>query len=93
MAQFDVNQTQDGEEYAVLKDYDMILHPEYVEFEFKNLFGGNKELGDAVNKLLNYNWKIVMRQLGRPAVRYLGRELNKVVTALCDKIPLKQIFT
>lgn len=35
------------------------LDPEKLEFNFENLFDGDKKLGDQVNKALNDNWKAV----------------------------------
>lgn len=92
MAEFDVTK-KDDEEYAVLKNYDMMFYPEDMEFVMSNLFGGNKLVGDVVHKFLNDNWRIVMEEAGRPATKYLGKELNKALIKACEKVPLKEIFT
>jgi hypothetical protein len=33
------------------------IDPEMVWVNFENLFNGNKQLGDNINRVLNDNWK------------------------------------
>ena len=92
IVEFDVKKGEDGEDYPVPKSYDMLYYPEDLKFVLNNLLGGNKLIGDAVNKFLNDNWRVVMEEAGRPATKYVGKELFNVLIELCSKIPVKELF-
>ncbi|XP_015514386.1 protein takeout [Neodiprion lecontei] len=52
-----------GVDYLIFKKVDFVLNPQSMKLNFSNLFNGNKELGDNMNKFLNENWSQVYDEL------------------------------
>lgn len=71
----------------------------YVEFNIggasvllTNLFNGDEELGAAMNRFLNENWKEVAAEM-RPALsRAIDNILRSVTGQLFETFPLEQIL-
>ncbi|KAL3270456.1 hypothetical protein HHI36_021003 [Cryptolaemus montrouzieri] len=75
----------------VIKD-DIKIEPKGVNFNFDNLFGGDKILGDQVNKFLNENWREIMEEL-TPSVNEVIRALIRRITGyILQKVPIEEIF-
>ncbi|KAL3283518.1 hypothetical protein HHI36_006657 [Cryptolaemus montrouzieri] len=83
---------RNGDDY--LKRIDTLLqaHFEKVEFNFQNLFGDNKQLGDQVNTFLNENWEILLNDYGPGIERMLRNYLGKHYDSLVDQVPMKDFF-
>ncbi|GLV31068.1 uncharacterized protein CBL_12141 [Carabus blaptoides fortunei] len=69
-------------------DYDM----EHATVQFDNLFNGNKQLGDEMNKVANENWKEIAGEL-KPAV---SSTIRQIVDAVFDQfleiVPIEEMF-
>lgn len=48
------------------------LDPEKIEFNFENLFNGDKTLGDNINKVLNENWALVWSEVRESYEKAIG---------------------
>ncbi|XP_069681789.1 protein takeout-like [Periplaneta americana] len=83
---------KDGEIYAKPTDYDLDFKPQNLIINFNNLFNGNKLLGDAMNKFLNENWRLVLDEIGKPAYKALGLIVHQIVTNVAKKVPFKELF-
>uniref|UniRef100_A0A1B6CP84 Protein takeout n=1 Tax=Clastoptera arizonana TaxID=38151 RepID=A0A1B6CP84_9HEMI len=70
-----------GKEFLHLDDMKVDLKVKKGVIHMNNLFNGNKELGDAMNKFMTDNWEIVFQEL-KPAVQ-------QVIELLCKDIALK----
>ncbi|PSN38868.1 hypothetical protein C0J52_25724, partial [Blattella germanica] len=84
---------EDGKEYAIPEKYQMEFLPEFLEFVLENIFGRNKQINDAVNKFFNENWKIVMKEAGKPVTNTLGHVFHDIIKDLGEKIPLSEVFS
>lgn len=83
---------KDGEKYLKAEDVTANLKPEKVEFQFENLFNGDKRLGDEILKLLNENWSDVFEDI-RPGYEEAIALIAKDVTNLIfRKVPYGKLF-
>ncbi|XP_075975226.1 circadian clock-controlled protein daywake-like [Anticarsia gemmatalis] len=59
--------TKGGKTYKIVKSFTFTAEPtKSVVFDFRNLFNGQKELGDPVLKFANENWKEVANEVQEP---------------------------
>ncbi|KAJ4448249.1 hypothetical protein ANN_10263 [Periplaneta americana] len=52
----------------------------------------NCTYGDAMNKFLNENWRLVLDEIGKPAYKALGLIVHQIVTNVAKKVPFKELF-
>lgn len=84
---------KNGDTYLKVTKFVMNCDPELVVFDFVNLFNGNKQLGDNVNRVLNDNWKEIYDELEREYMGTVSTALLKLSNKLFEKIPIKYIFS
>ncbi|XP_026498671.1 circadian clock-controlled protein daywake-like [Vanessa tameamea] len=62
---FDIKE-ENGKKFIELKRFDYWYDVrDNVEFNFSNLYNGNKELSDSMHFLINQNWKFMTTQFGK----------------------------
>ncbi|XP_026319154.1 protein takeout-like [Hyposmocoma kahamanoa] len=61
------------------------------EFQFQNLFNGNKQLSDAVHQFANQNWKDIFQEVAPPIVREIVTAIVLEVSKFFTKVPLKEL--
>ncbi|KAK9892739.1 hypothetical protein WA026_021931 [Henosepilachna vigintioctopunctata] len=71
---------------------DLVLHCEQATFQFDNLFDGNKQLGDNINKVLNDNWKQIYEELSPAYMKSIAISLLNLTNKLFSKIPIQDMF-
>jgi len=81
-----------GKDYADFKLFDADIRPKRVTFDFKNLFDGNKELGDGMNNVLNENWKEVFNDVKSGYKDAIGAIFIDIGNRIFKKVPLEEIF-
>ncbi|KAK9874603.1 hypothetical protein WA026_005435 [Henosepilachna vigintioctopunctata] len=80
-----------GEKFFKLTDTRLNYKFERVEFQFDNLFDGNKELGDQVNKFLNENWDILLTDFG-PGISATISSIIRDIFMKLSTISVKSAF-
>lgn len=83
---------KNGELFMKLKLYNIKLIPEKVHFDFKNLFNGDKLLGDTMNNFMNENSKLVFNELKGGFQDALGYVFKDISNKLFTKVPMQRIF-
>ncbi|KAF5301503.1 hypothetical protein FQR65_LT08806 [Abscondita terminalis] len=81
-----------GQEYVELKNTKLIFKTTRSYFNFENLFGGNKELGDQMNTFLNDNWKEVDTELGPSISETMNAIITSSLSGIFEKVPYKEII-
>lgn len=61
-------------------------------FKFDNLFNGNKQLGDEMNKFMNENWLDVAKDTKPSFDETLDRVFKQNLDNLFEKVPYDEIF-
>ncbi|KAF2900820.1 hypothetical protein ILUMI_05359 [Ignelater luminosus] len=83
---------KEGQTYAKVEDVKANLKPEKVEFQFDNLFNGDKQLADQILKLLNDNWSEVYEDI-RPGYEEAIALIAKNITNLIFmNVPYDSLF-
>ncbi|KAK9874595.1 hypothetical protein WA026_005429 [Henosepilachna vigintioctopunctata] len=83
---------RNGERYYHIEDTRMNYHFDDVNFEFKNLFDGNKQLGDEMNKFLNENWEPLLADFGPGISKTISSIITQFMQAFLKEIPHSEIF-
>ncbi|KAL1502074.1 hypothetical protein ABEB36_007273 [Hypothenemus hampei] len=81
-----------GKTYMKSVDFRVTMDPEKVIFKFDNLFGGDKDLGDNINKVLNDNNLEVFTDVRSGYEKSFGTIFNDLANRILLKVPLKDIF-
>ncbi|KAJ3650891.1 hypothetical protein Zmor_016966 [Zophobas morio] len=68
------------------------LDPEFVSFNFENLFNGDKQLGDNINKVLNDNFKEVYADVQQGYEKGLGLIIQQILNNLFSKVSMDEAF-
>lgn len=83
---------ENGELFMKIKLYKIKLVPEKVNFDFQNLFNGDKLLGDTMNNFLNENSQIVFSELRGSFEESLSFIFKDITNKLFTKVPMDKIF-
>ncbi|KAJ0183387.1 hypothetical protein K1T71_001363 [Dendrolimus kikuchii] len=80
----------DGKEVATIKSFKVdVESAKGMQFDFKNLFNGQKELSDAVHKFANENWEAVSKAFQGPFMTANFETMIKIVNnKILKHIPL-----
>ncbi|KAK6625547.1 hypothetical protein RUM43_005846 [Polyplax serrata] len=85
--------TKDGVKYMNVESVDVSIEPGMMTVNFDNLFNGNKLLGDALNEVLNSQWKDLYGYV-KPA---LNKSHSEVLTEFASKffsaVPYSELFS
>jgi hypothetical protein len=68
------------------------INPEMVWVNFENLFNGNKQLGDNINRVLNDNWKELLEDVKQGCTEVFDTVLNHLLNNFFSKVSLEEAF-
>lgn len=81
-----------AKDYYSLENVDFDISVEKATIHMNNLFNGNKELGDAMNKFMTDNWTAVFKEL-KPVINETIETIIKDIAAkLFQKYSLNELF-
>ncbi|KAK4879325.1 hypothetical protein RN001_007471 [Aquatica leii] len=83
---------REGEEYFNIKDFYVDFALGHVTIELKNLFNGDKHLGDAMNTFLNDNWQNVVKEIKPVLEDTIAGIFKKMTNKIFGKYPLNRIL-
>lgn len=90
---FDGNSIEkEGEQYLEIQNMNFSFIPQNVKGYFGNLFNGDKELGDAMNKHLNDNWRSIFDEMKPAIFKTLGDVQSVVMNNFFSQIPYRKLF-
>lgn len=81
-----------GKKYIKFKKYTITNEPEKSILNFDNLFNGNKQLGDEMNKFLNEHEKEIYAEMKGPFDESFSLVFQQLGNRLMSKIPLEEMF-
>lgn len=81
-----------GKTFIHFNTYTFGFNPEYVHFDFENLFNGDKQLGDNINKVLNENYKEVFSDVQKGYEEGLGLVIEHILNNLFAKVSEEEAF-
>ena len=78
--------------YANFVSSEVTADPGHVYFHFDNLFDGDKQLGDNINRLVNENWREVFDDVRDGYIEMLSRIFLQYLNNLFSKAPLEELL-
>ncbi|XP_063224782.1 protein takeout-like [Bacillus rossius redtenbacheri] len=89
---FDLIKKEDGKQYAKIRDNSFDFEISNAIFDLKNLFNGDKVLGDTMNTFLNENWREVYGEI-KPAVAEVVRTvIVRILDEFTSLLPYDELF-
>ncbi|XP_063224136.1 protein takeout-like [Bacillus rossius redtenbacheri] len=89
---YDLAKKEDGKEYMKLHDSSLHFKITKAIFEFKNLFNGDKTLGDNMNLFLNENWQEVLTELKPVLLEAIKPVLLPIIDNLFTAVPFDEVL-
>ncbi|XP_035450428.2 circadian clock-controlled protein daywake-like [Spodoptera frugiperda] len=82
---------KDGKTYRTVKNFKMEADPlEPVNYDFRNLFNGQKDLADTVLKFANENWREVAHEVQLPVFVANIKKMVKNANKYLKTIPIEE---
>ncbi|XP_060533011.1 protein takeout-like [Cylas formicarius] len=81
-----------GKSYLRVKDFKVVMRPEKVIYKFDNLFDGQKDLGDNVNKVINDNSAEVFEDVRSGYEKSFALIFLDLANRVLPKVPQEDIF-
>jgi hypothetical protein len=81
-----------GKTFIKIISSNVSMDPEFVSYNFENLFNGDKQLGDNINRVLNDNWKQVFDEVKDDYIEVINRILVQLLNNFFSKISLEDAF-
>ncbi|XP_014285328.1 protein takeout [Halyomorpha halys] len=83
--------TKNGKKYYQVDKMPVTVLPKKVTYNFENLFKGNKELGDNMNKFLNENWAEIMDAVKPALSKTLEAVYREYINRILSKLSAEEI--
>ncbi|XP_049824583.1 protein takeout [Aethina tumida] len=83
---------KNGSAYWKVKAFNVIMKPGKVTYKFDNLFDGQKQLGDEINKVLNDNWSEVFTDVKDGYEKSFGLIFQDLAERVFSRVALKDVF-
>ncbi|XP_064072276.1 protein takeout-like [Vanessa tameamea] len=84
--------TSDGERYWKVNGFkqtaDVVGR---AQFNFQNMFNGNRHLSDPVHEFANTNWKDIFQEVAPPIVNTIVSQIVDETIKFFDKVPIRQL--
>jgi hypothetical protein len=48
--------------------------------------------GNTMNQFINENWRLVLDEIGKPALMSLGSIVNQVIMNVAERVPYSEMF-
>jgi hypothetical protein len=81
-----------GKTFIKIISSNVSMDPEFVSYNFENLFNGDKQLGDNINRVLNDNWKQVFDEVKDDYIEVINRILVQLLNNFFSKVSLEDAF-
>uniref|UniRef100_A0A6P7F3S7 Circadian clock-controlled protein-like n=1 Tax=Diabrotica virgifera virgifera TaxID=50390 RepID=A0A6P7F3S7_DIAVI len=81
-----------GKTYLKVINYVAELSIKGANFDFKNLFDGNKLLSDNILKVVNENWSVIIGELRPGIVKSYAQIFSAIAQSVVSKVPVDDIF-
>jgi hypothetical protein len=81
-----------GKTFIKIISSNVSMDPEFVSYNFENLFNGDKQLGDNINRVLNDNWKQVFDEVKDDYIEVINRILVQLLKNFFSKVSLEDAF-
>jgi hypothetical protein len=81
-----------GKTHINVVSSNLTMDPELVSYNFENLFNGDKQLGDNINRVLNDNWKEVFDDVKADYIKVVDRIIVQLFNNFFSKVSQEEAF-
>lgn len=64
------------------------MTPKKMEMKFDNLFNGDKQLGNTINKVINDNWQVIYNEIGSSFEEAYAEVIKQHTRSLFLHVPI-----
>ncbi|XP_019867783.1 protein takeout [Aethina tumida] len=89
---YDLVKKDDGKEYVSNITPSITYQIGKAHFNLENLFNGDKQLGDHMNKFLNENEQQIAKDLAPSVQEVISRIVTSILDGFLTKVPFEDIF-
>ncbi|KAK3913672.1 Protein takeout [Frankliniella fusca] len=82
----------DGKDYLDIQSVIAKLTPKRMEMKMENLFNGDKQLGETMNRVMNDNWQQVYAEVGPSFAQAYQELFKRPARALFLHVPIDDIY-
>ncbi|XP_055851906.1 protein takeout-like [Episyrphus balteatus] len=86
------SKVKDGATYMDVKNVKLNLNTTKVDFKMDNLFNGDKELGDNLNKFMNENWMDIYSEIRQGVLDGFGKVYTEFIRNLFASHPYNELI-
>lgn len=84
---------RNGKEYLGMENFKLSFTVSRIIFDFKNLYKGDKLLGDSTNKFLNENWSDIFNEIKSSIFDAFTLIAENVMRNVFNKVPYNDLFS
>lgn len=84
---------RNGKEYLKMENTSLTFTVTNMHFHFKNLYKGDRALGDSTNLFLNENWKDIFHEIKGSIFDAFTLIAQGALTNVFNKVPYKELFS
>ncbi|XP_044260588.1 protein takeout-like [Tribolium madens] len=81
-----------NKKYYKIKSTELSMTPNLIKFDLKNLFHGDKALGDNILKVMNENWEEVFRDVKSGYEKAFAQIFTSIFNRLLERISVNELF-
>ncbi|XP_034252625.1 protein takeout-like [Thrips palmi] len=79
---------KDGKDYFEVIGVNLKMTPKKMEMRFDNLFNGDKQLGNTINRVVNENWQLVYNEIGSSFEQAYAEVIKQHTRSLFLHVPI-----
>ncbi|RZC41113.1 JHBP domain containing protein [Asbolus verrucosus] len=83
---------KNGKTYFKFVSSNLNMDPGLMVFNFENLFNGDKQLGDNINKVINDNWREIYEDVKEEYTELINRILLGLLENFFNKVSIEEAF-
>lgn len=80
--------TKNGKDYFEVVGVKLKMTPKKMEMKFDNLFNGDKQLGNTINKVINDNWQVIYNEIGSSFEEAYAEVIKQHTRSLFLHVPI-----
>ncbi|XP_055903324.1 protein takeout-like [Eupeodes corollae] len=84
---------KNGKTYMHVKKLKLDVETTRLHFDFKNLYNGDKNLGDSTNLFLNENWKDIFGEVRKTMTSAFASVFKKVINDILKNFPYDELMS
>ncbi|XP_055383167.1 protein takeout-like [Condylostylus longicornis] len=86
------SEKKDDKTYTKVDKYKILIDAKSFKINLKNLFKGDKNLGQSMNELLNKNWQTIWTEVRSDVGKIVGKFITDILNDVFTSLPYEDLF-